>query len=186
MKTQKQIKDSCNLCFASYVGMIILIFALLCAGCSVTSHTNRHSCELMERGQACLSDHSCCEYGRNHTTEIYYNGIDVYWGYHSGFYYYYGMPHYYPWWNYYHICPPYYYNTTTHIVINKPVNKPTHRPNWNKPNTNITVKPNKNKVNVIVKPNKNNVKINRTNTKVNVNKNRSNNTKVNMNRRKPR
>jgi len=74
---------------------------------------------------------------RPHTTEVYYNGIDIYWGYHSGFYYYYGTPHFYPWWNYYNTCPPSHYNTTTHVVINRPVNKPTHRPN--RPNRQPTI-----------------------------------------------
>ena len=52
-----------------------------------------------------------------HTTEIYYNGVDIYFGYHSGFYYYYGKPHFYPWWYYYQFIPPYYYHTHTHIYI---------------------------------------------------------------------
>jgi len=66
---------------------------------------------------------------REHPVEVYYNGVDVYWGYQSGFYYYYGKPHYYPWWNYYNTCPPSHYNTTTHVIITRPVNRPTHRPN---------------------------------------------------------
>ena len=61
----------------------LVMFSLLTTGCYVTSPSRIYNnCELMERGQACLSDHSCCEEGKNHTTEIYYNGIDVYWGYH--------------------------------------------------------------------------------------------------------
>ena len=52
-----------------------------------------------------------------HTTEVYYNGIDIYFGYHSGFYYYYGIPHFYPWWYYYQFIPPYHYYTHSHIHI---------------------------------------------------------------------
>jgi hypothetical protein len=52
-----------------------------------------------------------------HTTEIYYNGIDIYFGFSSGFYYYYGIPHYYPWWYYYQFIPPYHYHTHTHIHV---------------------------------------------------------------------
>ena len=52
-----------------------------------------------------------------HSTEIYYNGIDVYWGYHTGFYYYYGTPHFYPWWHYYQFTPPHHYYTHSHIQV---------------------------------------------------------------------
>ncbi len=52
-----------------------------------------------------------------HSTEVYYNGVDVYWGYYTGFYYYYGIPHYYPWWYYYQFIPPYHYHTHTHIHV---------------------------------------------------------------------
>jgi len=118
---------------------------------------------------------------RSHPVEVYYNGVDVYFGYHSGFYYYYGIPHYYPWWNYYQACPPHHYHVNTHATITRPVNRPTHRPNRpNKPKVNTYVNKNNTKSNVI----RNNNKNRSTNTKVNVNKNRSN--KTNINRRKPR
>ena len=52
-----------------------------------------------------------------HTTEVYYYGIDVYFGYHSGFYYYYGVPHYYPWWYYYQFIPPYHFYTHSHVYV---------------------------------------------------------------------
>jgi len=52
-----------------------------------------------------------------HSTEIYYNGIDIYWGYHTGFYYYYGVPHFYPWWYYYQFIPPYHYYTHSHVHV---------------------------------------------------------------------
>ena len=52
-----------------------------------------------------------------HTTEIYFYGTDVYFGYHSGFYYYYGVPHFYPWWYYYQFIPPHHFHTHTHIYV---------------------------------------------------------------------
>jgi len=52
-----------------------------------------------------------------HSTVIYYNGVDVYWGYHTGFYYYYGTPHFYPWWYYYQFIPPYHYHTHSHVHV---------------------------------------------------------------------
>ena len=82
--------------------IIIMIMILLTAlsGCYVTSYTPNPVYE----------DHP-------HTTEVYYNGIDIYFGYHSGFYYYYGIPHFYPWWYYYQFIPPYHYYTHTHIHV---------------------------------------------------------------------
>ena len=84
---------------------------------------------------------------REEHASITYHNNQIYWGWHSGYYYYYGKPHYYPWYYYYNTCPPSYYNTTTHVIIKRPVNKPTHRPTWNKPN-----RPVKTNTNVIVKP----------------------------------
>ena len=99
MKTQKQIKDSCNLCFASYVGIILIIFALLCTGCAVTHYTPK--CELMQRGEPCLTNHACCN--------VTYNNYD-------------NRP-YYNWW---HLTRP----QTNYVIVkpNKP-NKPNYRPN---------------------------------------------------------
>ena len=135
--------------------ILFILLVILCSGCAGTYYVTND---------------------RTHPVEVYYNGIDIYWGYYSGFYYYYGIPHYYPWWNYYHSCPPFHYHTNTHVVINKPVNRPTHRPN--KP----TYRPNKpNKVNIHV--NKNN---NKSNVIRNTNKNRSVNKKVNVNIKKNR
>ena len=34
MKTPQQIKNSCNICFISYLGIIAIIFALLLSGCA--------------------------------------------------------------------------------------------------------------------------------------------------------
>ena len=78
---------------------IILISLFLCS-CTLTQYTVAPVYE----------DHP-------HTTEVYYNGVDIYFGYYSGFYYYYGIPHYYPWWYYYQFIPPYHYYTHTHIHV---------------------------------------------------------------------
>ena len=65
---------------------------------------------------------------------------------------------------YYSTCPLYNYNTTTHIIIKKPVIKPTHRPIVTRPNKpNITIKPNRNNV----KPNRN-----KTNNKITIKRKR--------------
>ena len=54
---------------------------------------------------------------RPHSTELYYNGLDLYFGFDSGFYYYYGIPHFYPWWYYYQFIPPYHYHTHSHVHV---------------------------------------------------------------------
>ena len=77
----------------------ILIFILFLSGCTLTQYID-----------PIYEDHP-------HTTEIYYNGIDIYFGYYSGFYYYYGVPHYYPWWYYYQFLPSYHYYTHTHVHV---------------------------------------------------------------------
>ena len=93
------------------ISMLILISLL--TGCAITYDTALHKCELMQRGEPCLSNHTCC---KPPTTYYYYNT--------------------YPrdnWW--YNIRK----NTYTNYIIVKPNNKPTyngHRPTWNnnKPN----------------------------------------------------
>ena len=107
-----------------------------------------------------ISDAEYSDAREEHASLTYYNG-NIYWGWHSGFYYYYGKPHYYPWYYYYNVCPPFYYNTTTHIIITRPVSKPTHKPVITRPN--ITVKPN-------------------TNVKTNINRNKSNKSRINIKR----
>jgi len=126
-----------------------------------------------------ITDAEYSDLRETHASITYYDN-QIYWGFHSGYYYYYGKPHYYPRYYYYNACPPSHYGVTTHVVITRPVNKPTHRPN--RP----TVRPNR--------PVKNNatirVKTNRTNNKVTVKPNRSNsnrsNTKTRVNRRSPK
>lgn len=80
--------------------LLLLLLVILCTGCYVTSQSPGIVYE----------DHP-------HTTEIYYNGVDIYFGFYSGFYYYYGKPHFYPWWYYYQFIPPYHYHTHSHIHI---------------------------------------------------------------------
>ena len=117
-----------------------------------------------------ITDAEYSDLREEHASVTYYDN-QIYWGWHSGYYYYYGKPHYYPWYYYYNACPPSHYNTTTHIIIVKPVNKPTWRPNRpNRPNwnNNRPTRPNNNNK-VIINKNRNN--------KVNINKNRSTNNK---------
>ena len=63
---------------------------------------------------------------------------------------------------------PFYYNTTTHIIITRPVSKPTHKP--------VIIRPNKPtyRPNITVKPN--------TNVKTNINRNKSNKSRINIKR----
>tara|TARA_R110000824_G_scaffold5206_1_gene24141 strand:+ start:189 stop:668 length:480 start_codon:yes stop_codon:yes gene_type:complete len=146
------------------ITLIIIILIVLLSGCMGTYY---------------LSDSEYSD-AREEGASITYYDNQIYSGWSNGYYYYYGIPHFYPWNYYYNICPPSHYTHTTHIVITRPVNRPTHRPN--RPNRNITVKPNRNiKTNTTIK-----VKTNRTNNKVTVkpNRNRTNN-KV-INRRRPK
>jgi len=85
---------------SSFIVIIISIAITLLSGCYVTSYTP----------DPIYEDHP-------HPTEVYYNGIDIYFGYNSGFYYYYGTPHFYPWWYYYQFIPPYHYHTHTHVHV---------------------------------------------------------------------
>ena len=131
--------------------VILVILALFLSSCYGTYY---------------ISDAEYSDLREEHASITYYDN-QIYWGWDNGYYYYYGKPHYYPWYYYYNNCPPSIYNTVTHVVIVKPVNKPTWRPN--KPN-----RPNR--------PNWNNNRPNRpnNNNKVIINKNRNN--KVNINR----
>jgi len=130
-----------------------------------------------------ISDAEYSDLREEHASVTYYDN-QIYWGWHSGYYYYYGKPHYYPWYYYYNTCPPSHYGVTTHVVITRPVNKPTHRPNRPKNDNNrIYIKPNKSH-NTKVKTNIR-VKTNRTNNKNTVKPNRNNKSKV-TNRRRPK
>jgi hypothetical protein len=148
--------------------ILIVLFITACIialfnGCTVYestySSTPKHSCELMDRGQACLSDHSCCKdrsdevsYWRIHyvpTITLYYYNDLPYWGYYGGYYYYYGYRHIYPWWYYYNFIPSYHYSITTHVHCNvgNRTNKSNTKININKSNNNRSVKPNRNNTN---------------------------------------
>ena len=186
---------------------ILVILTLFLTSCFVyeetyTTKTNTHSCELMDRGEACLSDHRCCE-TQEHTTEVYYYNELPYWGFYSGYYYYYGVPHYYPWWYYYSLRPHYTYGIHTHVHIHCDngyyVSKP-RGPKFNngkgrtyKPNKTIIVKPNRgnnrtiiktntNRTNIKVNTNKTNIKTNTNRTNIKINKNNNTNIKTNTNR----
>ena len=147
-KTPQQYEDSMRFFSRAILGILILmIIMVLFSGCYGTYY---------------ITDSEYDDVREEHLAVTYYNN-SIYWGWNSGYYYYYGKPHYYPWYYYYSVCPPSYYNTTTHIIINKPVNKPTHRPNKPthrpsikvKTNTyrNTNVKTNVNRNKVIIKNN---------------------------------
>jgi hypothetical protein len=168
--------------YIGYVWAVIVLIMFLLTSCYGTYY---------------ISDAEYSDLREEHASITYYDN-QIYWGWHSGYYYYYGKPHYYPWYYYYNACPPSHYGVTTHVVITRPVNKPTHRPN--RPNThrpNIRTNTTKNNISnhpIITPPVKNNIKINRTNTKVKthrstnikVKSNRSSNTRTKSNNRKPR
>ena len=76
--------------------VFIIIFIFISSGCSIVYETPK--CELMLRGEECLSDHRCCN-----LPETYYRTHP-------------------PWW---HLNRPHYNKT---IIINKPNNKPNNKP----------------------------------------------------------
>jgi len=154
-KRPQQVRDSERLAWYGVLGMIIvLILVMLLSSCT---------------GVYYLTDAEYSDVRESHASVTYHNN-SIYWGWNSGYYYYYGTPHYYPWYYYYNTCPPSHYTHTTHVVITRPVNRPTHRPNRPKVNThrsNIKVKTNVNR------------------SRINVKTNRSNKTRVNI-KRSPR
>ena len=89
---------------------ILFILLLLFSGCAITYDTT-HKCELMLRGEPCLSDHACCK---------------------STIYHYETYPNYYNWW--WATRPTH----TNYVIIkpNKPIwnNNRPNKPNTNKPN----------------------------------------------------
>tara|TARA_Y100000296_G_scaffold73549_1_gene91139 strand:- start:46 stop:531 length:486 start_codon:yes stop_codon:yes gene_type:complete len=147
-KRPEQYEDSTRFAWYGVLGMVIvLILVMMLSSCMGTYY---------------ISDSEYSDLREEHASLTYHNN-SIYWGWNSGYYYYYGKPHYYPWYYYYGVCPPSHYHTTTHVVITKPVKKPTHRPNRsvyrprsNNKNTKITVKPHRN-----VKSNTNRKKVNK-------------------------
>ena len=152
-KTPKQLKDSESFISFSIMGILILLLVMLLTSCT---------------GVYYLTDAEYSDVRESHASLTYHNN-SIYWGWSSGYYYYYGTPHYYPWYYYYNTCPPSHYTHTTHVIITRPVNRPTHRPNRPKVNThrsnikvktnthrNTNVKTNVNSNKVIIKSNKSN------------------------------
>jgi len=106
----------------------ILFFILLLSSCAITYEPPK--CELMLRGEECLSDHRCCNPPQTH---------------------YQTYPSWYWWkWN-----KPY-YNKTNYIIINKPnkPNKPNNRPSFNNNNSNNNGSTRPNQTNTTRKPKK--------------------------------
>ena len=61
-KRPEQYKDSTRFAWYGVLGMIItLLLVTLLSSCGVTKTTTTYKCELMEQGQKCLPDHSCCK-----------------------------------------------------------------------------------------------------------------------------
>ena len=129
----KRYENSAKGAFYGFVGILVIVILLVLSSCYGTYY---------------ITDSEYSDLREEHAVNTFHNNA-IYWGWYNGYYYYYGKPHYYPWYYYYNTCPPSHYHTTTHIVISKPVSKPTHRPkpNYNKPrgnNNKIYVKPNRN------------------------------------------
>jgi len=157
MKTDRQYRDAALGTFVGWIGILVMcIIMVLFSGCYGTYY---------------LTDAEYSDAREENASITYYQG-NVYSGWNNGYYYYYGIPHYYPWTYYYNSCPPSHYHTTSHIVISRPVNRPTHRPNTHRPN----IRSNSN-TKVIVTPNRN------TKVKTNTNSTRPINTKIKTNRR---
>ena len=105
----------------------ILLLILFLSSCAITYEPPK--CELMLRGEECLSDHRCCNPPQTH---------------------YQTYPNWYWWrWN-----KPY-YNKTNYIIINKPNkpnNKPNNRPSFNNNNSNNNGSTRPNQTNTTRKP----------------------------------
>lgn len=92
--------------------ILYILSIVLLSSCAITYEPPR--CELILRGEPCLSDHRCCNPPQTHYQQ------NTYWN----------------WWNW---NKPY-YNKTNYIIVNKPNNKPNkpnnrpNKPNSNKPN----------------------------------------------------
>ena len=130
-----------------------------------------------------------------HTTEVYFYGTDIYFGYHSGFYYYYGVPHFYPWWYYYQYIPPHHYYAQWHVHVQCDEGNYVYSHRGPTINNNIvkdftpTVKLNNNKDKSFVFPrdwkSNNSTRINKQNYNINkINYNRTFNTSYKNNQNK--
>ena len=199
---------------AAVILAVVLTFLTGCSGAYYLVEQPQHTCELTVRGDACLSDHSCCK-PRDHSTEMYYHNDLPYWGMYNNYYYYYGVPHVYPWWYYYTIMPVYTYNIQTHVHISldrgnivrtprgtkfnnsngrtyKPNKVATVKPvrtiktNINRTNNRSNVKTNTNSINIRTNTNKTNIRTNTNRTNIRTNTNRTNVKPVRTNKRTPR
>ena len=113
-RRDRQYKDAALGAFIGWIGILLFcLIAVLFTGCVGTYY---------------LTDAEYSDVRESHASVTYHNN-SIYWGWNSGYYYYYGTPHYYPWYYYYNTCPPSHYTHTTHVIITRPVNRPTHRPN---------------------------------------------------------
>jgi len=154
------MKDYRKITLIGWLTVLAVVFIMsLFSSCMVYEYTpspTKHNCELMDRGQSCLSDHSCCKEETNDVTYwktnysttvgLYYYNDNPYWGYSTGYYYYYGSRHVYPWWYYYNTIPPYYYGVSTHVYCHLGNSGYVYRPrgNWRHNNkTNLTYNHNK-------------------------------------------
>jgi len=146
-KTLQQYKDSARFAWYSVVCMIILLFLTsLLTGCHIAKETIINMAN---------------DEREKHLVVTYYNN-SIYWGWNNGYYYYYGKPHYYPWTYYYNSCPPSHHNPTTHVVINRPVKRPTHRPNISTHRSNIIKTNTNHNTKVIIKTNNGSKRTNKT------------------------
>ena len=197
------MKDYKKITLIGWLTVLAVVFVMsLFSSCMVyeyTPNSTKHSCELMDRGQSCLSDHSCCKEETNDitywktnyssTVGLYYYNNNPYWGYSTGYYYYYGSRHVYPWWYYYNSIPPYYYGASTHVYCHLGNSGYVYRPrgNWRHNNkTNLTYNHNKVHTTGVRVKNKSNVpnkfrNTTRNNTSVIVTPNRNTKVKTNTN-----
>ena len=111
MKPLDYTRKELNIGKVLIIAFMVALLITALTGCAITYETPK--CELMLRGEECLSDHRCCN-----TTQTYYQTY----------------PNWY-WWSWNRPIV----NKT--IIINKPNNKPNNRPNRpnrpnNKPNNN--------------------------------------------------
>ena len=114
MENMNKYSNNTKLAWYTIVFMIsMLILISLLTGCAITYDTPPHKCELMQRGEPCLSNHACCKPSTTYHYETY--------------------PNYYNWW---WLTRP---KQTTNYVIVKPNNnwKPSNNNNY-KPSNNYS------------------------------------------------
>jgi len=60
MKSDKQYRSAALGAFIGWIGIILLCLIMVLFSCGTTK-TTTYNCELMQKGQKCLPDHSCCK-----------------------------------------------------------------------------------------------------------------------------